>query len=264
MKSKYGRMYVVWLSLIAGIACAAEPSVAVVNGVSIPTSLMERNVQVNVAKGQSDTLFLRSAIKDELIARELMVQEAIRRGLDKRKDSEGDLQVLRQNYLIDVLVQDELIRTPVTEADLKVEYERQAKALKAGEMQQYQLAAIVLESETEARNVMMALRTGQSFESQARAKSLDSSKARGGDLGWLLAEQMTPMISNVVVNLSVGAISAAPIPVGSYWHVVKLQAKRPFKLPTFDESKESVLATVIQGRRMVLLKELQTSAKITP
>lgn len=242
---------------------AADPPVAVVNGVSIPARLMERNVQANVAQGQSDSPALRAALRDELIARELMVQEAARRGLDKRRDTEEALQVLRQNFLIDALLQDELGKAPITEADLKAEYDRQVKLLSAGDLQQYQLATIVLENEADARAVMAALRSGQSFESQARARSLDPSKERGGELGWLLADQMTPAISNVVVNLSTGAVSAAPIQVGPFWHVVRLLGKRPYQVPTFEDSRPQLQAALLQNRRLALLKKLQDSARIT-
>ncbi len=91
---------------------------------------------------------------------------------------------------------------------------------------------------------------------------MDSSKERGGDLGWLLADQITPVISNVVVNLQADTVSAVPIAVGPYWHVVKLLAKRPFKVPGFFESRELVFAAVMQNRRMAIFKRLESSAKI--
>ncbi len=249
--------------LFAVSARASEPPVAVVNGVVIPGRLMERNVQANLSQGQGDSPALRAALKEELIARELMVQEAVKRGLDKRQDSEDALLALRQNFLIDALVQDDLNKKPITEDEIKAEYERQVKLLSAGEMQQYQLAAIVLENESDARAVISALRSGQSFESQAKAKSIDPSKDRGGELGWLLPDQMTPAISTVAVNLSAGSYSVAPIQVGAYWNVIKVLGKRPYQVPTLQESKSQVQVGLIQQRRSVLLKKLQDSAKIT-
>ena len=248
---------------LAGAAWSADAPVAVVNGVSIAPRLLERNVQGNVAQGQSDTPALRAALKEELIARELLVQEAARRGLDKRKDTEEALQVLRQNYLIDALMQDELTKAPLTEEDLKAEYERQVKAISAAELHQYQLGTIVLDSEADARAVIAALRSGQAFEAQARLRSVDPSKERGGDLGWLLAEQITPAISNVVANLSPGAVSAVPIQVGPYWHVVKLLGKRAYQVPAFAQSTALLQAALLQSRRAELLKKLQDSARIT-
>jgi len=243
-------------------ALAAEPSLAVVNGNSIPARLMERNVKANVAQGQADSPQLRNALREELIARELMVQEAVKRGLDKKGETDDVVYVMRQNYLIDLLMQEEMGRNPITEDELKAEYERQVKGLKTTDGQQYQLAVIVQESEEQARAVMAALKSGQSFESQAKAKSIDPSKERGGELGWMLTEQMTPAISNVVVNLAPGAVSAAPIQVGPYWHVVKVLGKRAYQVPSLEESKAALQASVFQMRRTALLQKLQRAAKI--
>ena len=245
-----------------GAALSADPAVATVNGVAIPARLMERNVNANVSQGQADSPTLRNALKEELIARELLVQESVKRGLDKKSETEEALAVLRQNFLIDRLLQDELEKGPITEAELKAEYERQVKTLKSNDTQQFQLATIVLANEADARAVMTALRAGQAFDAQAKAKSLDPSKERGGELGWLLPDQMTPAISNVVVNLSVGTVSAAPIQVGPYWHVVKVLGKRPYQVPSYEDSKGLVQSAVLHNRRLALLKKLQDAATI--
>jgi peptidyl-prolyl cis-trans isomerase C len=224
---------------------------------------MERNVKANVAQGQADSAALRNALKEELIARELMVQESIKRGLNRQAETEDTLFLMRQNVLIDLLMQEEIGKNPITEAELKSEYDRQVKVLTAGDTQQYQLATIVLENEVDARAVMASLRSGQTFESQAKTKSVDPSKERGGELGWLLTDHMTPAISNVVVNLSVGSVSAAPIQMGPFWHVVKLLGKRAYQVPSFENSKGLVQTAVFQNRRIALLKKLQDAAKIT-
>lgn len=244
-------------------ANAADAPVAVVNGVSIAARLMDRNVQANVAQGQKDTPELRAALKQELVARELMVQEAQKRGLDKLPTTQDALLAMRQNLLIELVLNDEFTKNPVTEAELKTEYERQVKVLKAaGDLQQFQVLSIVLASEADARAVMTSLSSGQAFDAVAKAKSIDPSKDRGGELGWFLPDQMAPAISNVVVNLAPGAVSAAPIQIGQYWHVVKLGAKRSYQVPGFDESKNLVQAAVVQSRRAALLKKLTDAAVV--
>lgn len=260
-----------WLSALSvsgavffsGVALSADAPVAVVNGVSIAARLMDRNVQANVAQGQKDTPELRAALKQELVARELMVQEAQKRGLDKLPASQDALAVMRQNLLIELVLNDEFTKNPIAEAELKDEYERQVKALKAGgDLQQFQISTIVLATEADARSVMTAMRSGQAFDDLAKSRSMDPSKDKGGDLGWFLPDQIAPAISNVVVNLAPGAVSAAPIQVGPYWHVVKLSAKRPYQVPGFDESKNLVQAAVVQKRRAALLKKLNDAAVV--
>ena len=247
----------------SGAALSADAPVAVVNGVSIAARLMDRNVQANVAQGQKDTPELRAALKQELVARELMVQEAQKRGLDKLPSTQDALLAMRQNLLIELVLNDEFTKNPVTEAELKTEYERQVKVLKAaGDLQQFQVLSIVLASEADARAVMTSLSSGQAFDAVAKAKSIDPSKDKGGELGWFLPDQMAPAISNVVVNLAPGAVSAAPIQIGQYWHVVKLGAKRSYQVPGFDESKNLVQAAVVQSRRAALLKKLTDAAVV--
>ena len=249
--------------LLAFASQAADAPVAVVNGVSIAARLMDRNVQANVAQGQKDTPELRAALKQELVARELMVQEAQKRGLDKLPTTQDALLAMRQNLLIESVLNDEFTKNPITEAELKAEYERQVKALKsAGDLQQFQISTIVLATEADARSVMTAVRSGQAFDDLAKSRSMDPSKDKGGDLGWFLPDQIAPAISNVVVNLAPGAVSAAPIQVGPYWHVVKLMAKRPYQVPGFDESKNLLQAAVVQSRRAALLKKLTDAAVV--
>lgn len=246
-----------------GLAFSADEPVAVVNGVSIAARLMERNVQANVAQGQKDTPELRAALKQELVARELMAQEAQKRGLDKLPNTQDALTAMRQNLLIELLLNDEFTKTPITEAELKTEYERQVKALKAaGDLQQFQISTIVVATESDARAVMTEVRSGQPFDGLAKSRSMDPSKDKGGELGWFLPDQIAPAISNVVVNLAPGAVSAAPIQVGPYWHVVKLMAKRPYQVPGFDESKNLLQAAVVQNRRAAMLKKLSDAAVV--
>ncbi len=249
-------VYVAW-------AQASDAPVAVVNGVAIPARLMDRNIEADVAQGQKDSPELRAVLKQELVARELMAQEAQKRGLDKLPSTQDALLTLRQNLLIELVLNDEFTKRPIADAELKAEYERQVKALKAaGELQQYQVSTIVVASEADARSVMSAVRSGQSFEALAKSRSMDPSKDRGGDLGWFLPDQIAPAISNVVVNLAAGAVSAAPIQVGPYWHVVKLNAKRPYQVPSFEESKNLLQAAVVQNRRTALLKKLSDAATV--
>jgi len=242
---------------------AADAPVAVVNGVSIAARWMERNVEANVAQGQKDTPELRAALKQELVARELMTQEAQKRGLDKLPSTQEALTAMRQNLMIDLVLSDEFSKNPIAETELRAEYERQVKALKAaGDMQQFQISSIVLSSEADARSVLMALRAGQAFDALAKSRSMDPSKDKGGELGWFLPDQIAPAISNVVVNLAAGAVSAAPIQVGPYWHVIKLTAKRPYQVPGFEESKNLLQAAVVQNRRAALLKKLSDAAVV--
>jgi parvulin-like peptidyl-prolyl isomerase len=44
------------------------------------------------------------------------------------------------------------------------------------------------------------------------------------------------------------------------WHLVKLDAKRPYQVPGFEESKNLLQSAVVQIRRSALLKKLLDAA----
>jgi peptidyl-prolyl cis-trans isomerase C len=253
------------LALTAQAAAQSLPkgAAATVNGVVISESLLEKVVQNNVIQGLQDSPQLRQGLKEELIAREILAQQAEKLGLDKRPEVEAQWAEVRQNFLIDLVFNDFLVKSPITDIELQAEYDRQLAAVKEmGNLQQYQLSQILLGHEADARTVLLALKNGSSFEQLARDKSLDGSKAQGGLIGWVLPNQILPEISNVVVNLGKGVVAAAPIQTRSGWHVIRVDDLRPFKAPAFDDIKAQLRSSAMQAKRLELLAALKESAKV--
>jgi peptidyl-prolyl cis-trans isomerase C len=251
---------------LSGFAYAEEKgklpagAAAVVNGVTISDKTLDKIVKVNVAQGQKESPELRKVILDELIARELFIQASTKQGLDKSPEVQERLAQLRQDLLIAALEGDYLKKHPITDSDLKAEYDRQINLI--GDSQEYNLKQIIVANEADAKAIISSLKRGESFEKLAKEKSLDPSKEQGGSLGWVLAKQIIPEIANVLANMSRGSLTAAPIQTNLGWHVIKLEDSRQFKAPTFEESKVRVQQTLMQAKRIELLGKLREGAKI--
>ncbi len=251
---------------LSGFAYAEEKSklpsgaAAVVNGVTISDKTLDKIVKANVAQGQKESPELRKVILDELVARELFIQAANKQGLDKTPEVQERLAQLRQDLLIAALEGDYLKKHPITDSDLKAEYDRQINLI--GDSQEYNLKQIIVANEADAKAIISALKRGESFEKIAKEKSLDPSKEQGGNLGWVLAKQIIPEIANVLANMSRGSLTVAPIQTSLGWHVIKLEDSRQFKAPTFEESKVRVQQTLMQAKRIELLGKLREAAKI--
>lgn len=239
---------------------AKPAAMATVNGTAIPLSLFEGNVQVNVARGQRDSAELRQVIREELIAREVLAQEATRLNLDKTPEAQDQWAQIRQTFMVDLLLNDDLRKTPITDAKIKAEFDRQVAALK--DQQQYKISLIVSATEADAKAILARLRKGESFAKLAAEKSLDATKEKGGDVGWVLPTQILPAISNVMVNLNKGTLVAAPIQTQAGWNVIKVEDKRPFQAPSLAEASNEVRATLIQQQRADLVKRLRDAAKV--
>ena len=253
--------------LISGLSHAqpkasppASASLATVNGVVIPTTLLEQNVQANVARGQRDTPELRQLLKDELINREILAQEAAKLGLDKTAEAKIQLAQMRQTLMVELLLNDLLKKNPITDIKIKAEYDRRVGILKSE--QEYKIGLIVLPTEEEAKAILVRLNKGESFEKIATEKSIDPSKAKGGEVGWVLPMQILPAISNVMVNLKKGTLAVAPIRTQAGWNIIKVADQRVYQAPGLNEAKNEIRQSLEQQQRADFVKRLRNGAKV--
>lgn len=231
-----------------------------VNGTPVQGSLFEKVLANNVAAGAKDSPELRQALMNELIARMVLAQEAVKLGLDKPEPAQQQLSMAREGVLVDLLLQKLASDRPVTNDMLQDEYKRQLSLL--ADQEQVLVRNLVLETQEQANEVLAALKAGASFEKLAQEKSLDGSKRDGGSLGWLLPSQLIQPLANVVVNLNKGALAAAPIATPMGLQVIRLDDKRKFVPPTFEESKPQLLRAVVDKQRGDYVSKLMNSATI--
>lgn len=179
--------------LLTSVVCAqssdAVPGVKV-NGQSIDPLAFEAMLEAAKKSGASDGAQLRGVIRDELVARQLFLQEAASRGLEKTPENQRVLQQVRDNALIELLMADEIKRQPVDDAAIRTEYDRQVAELRG--VEETRLQAMVLKTEAEAKEVVAKLKKGEAFDKLAREKSIDPSKEQGGLVGWVLPTKWCP------------------------------------------------------------------------
>ena len=148
---------------LAVVATAHGQNVARVNGVAIPQQYFELLIKNLVAQGRPDSPEMRDAIKQQMINRELMTQEAAKRGLDKNPEIAARLSFSRQDVLSNAYFQEVLRANPVTDDALKKEYER----IKAQSAKEFKTRHILVEKEDEAKDIIAQLKKGASFEKLA-------------------------------------------------------------------------------------------------
>src|SRR5688500_9201477 len=147
----------VWLAAPAG----AQNNVTKVSGKTSPRERVEFFVRNVVAQGRQDTPELRNMVKEELISRELLAQEAAGRGLDKTPDVAVQLDIARQEILMGSLMRDVVKGSAVSDEAVKKEYERLKGQLGSRE---YKARHILVEKEDEAKEIIAQIRKGASFE----------------------------------------------------------------------------------------------------
>jgi peptidyl-prolyl cis-trans isomerase C len=242
---------------------ALAESVAVVNGVAIDKADVDGavNQMVQSSGGRvQDGPALRDEIKNRLVERELLIQEATRRGIDKSPEFTERLQKIRGDLLADSLISNELKTHPVTDADIKTAYDGWAAQMKQGK--DIHVRQIVLGDKPEADKIAAQLKKGGNFEALAKAHSKDpNAKQNGGDLGWENTTRLTPDLAAVLKPLGKGQVSA-PVQSGPYWFIFKVEDMRAASVPPMDEIKPQIAHKLQQDEIAKLQQDLRAKAKI--
>jgi peptidyl-prolyl cis-trans isomerase C len=230
-----------------------------VNGVNIPAARVDLLAKSQSAQGQPDTPELRSRIRDFLATQEVLAQEAVKRGLDKNPEVTTQIELNRQEVLVNAYIQDYLKRNPVNDDAIKKEYERVKSQVGDKEFKAHH---ILVKTEDEAKQAIAQIKKGAAFEKVAAEKSEDASKANGGDLGWSGPERYVQPFGDALKKLKKGQMTDAPVQSQFGWHVIRLDEVRDRKFPAFDEAKPRLQQQLQQQQVAKAVADLKAKAKI--
>ena len=255
------------LSAIAGatLLCALSPiamaqNIAIVNGKAVPKARMDALAQQVARAGRPVTPEMQGQLRDEIIAREVFMQEAQLRGLDATEDFKAQVELARQSILIRELFGDFQKANPVTEADIKAEYDKFAAANGGKE---YKARHILVEKEADAKAIVAQLKKGGKFEDIAKKSSKDpGSGANGGDLDWAAAGSYVKEFSEAMVKLEKGKLTETPVKTQFGYHIIRLDDTREAQLPKFDDVKPQIAQQLQQQKLAKYQDDLRAKAKI--
>ncbi len=249
--------------LVALFAAAAIPvmaqNIAVVNGKPIPSSRVDTMIKQMATQGQKDTPELRQMIKEEMINREILMQEADRRGLSSSGEVKNQLDIARQAIVIRALISDYVKKNPVSDADVKAEYDK-FKA-QAGD-KEYLARHILVEKEEDAKAIISKLKTGAKFEELAKQSKDPGSAANGGSLDWASPTAFVKPFSDAMTSLQKGQVTENPVKTQFGFHVIRVDDVRAAKVPSMDEVKPQITESLQQKKLQAYQQELRQKAKV--
>jgi peptidyl-prolyl cis-trans isomerase C len=247
-------------SLSAGVFAAPAGTLATVNGVAIPAARSDAFVKDLAQRGQKDSPELRARVKDELIKNEVVFQEAIKKGMEKNPDVMAQLEMLKQRLVIGAFINQYVKANPVTEADLKKEYDK-IKVNFGGK--EYKARHILVATEAEANAIIAELKKGKKFEDLAKEKSMDKgSGSNGGDLGWANPNNFVKEFSEAMTKMPKGKLSDKPVKTQFGFHIIKVDDVRDAKGPSFEEVKGQLEQQIQQQRIQKLVEDLVAKSKV--
>ncbi|MBS0509422.1 MAG: peptidylprolyl isomerase [Proteobacteria bacterium] len=257
-------------SLLSGLLAAAvlgtmalpvaAQNLAIVNGKAVPKERVETLKQQVERSGRPISPEMENQIKEEVIAREIFMQEAQKRGLEATPDYKAQMELARQTILIRELFVDFQKKNPVTDAEIQAEYD---KFVAANAGKEYKASHILVEKEEDAKAIIAALKKGAKFEEIAKKQSKDpGSGARGGDLDWASPSSYVPEFTEALVKLEKGKTTQTPVKSQFGWHVIRLDDVRDAQLPKLDEVKPQIAQQLQQQKLAKFQEDLRTKAKV--
>jgi len=244
-------------------ATTAKPApvetVATVNGKSLSKSEFDLYV-ANLARQSQREIpeEQKGVLLDQFINMHLAADAAEKAGIAKQQKVADQLALAHLNVVVDAGLQKYLEDNPVTEAELKPEYDAQVAALP----REYHARHILVEDQASADAITKSLQGGADFAKLAEQKSKDSSGKTGGDLGWFTLDTMVKPFADAVIALQPGQMTESPVQSQFGWHIIKLEESRTPAAPAFEEAKDRVKMLVQRKHLQAYLDGLRKTAKV--
>ena len=235
-------------------------NVAIVNGKAVPSSRIDALAAEVAKSGRPVTPEIKAQLKDEVIAREIFIQEAEKRNVANSDEYKTQMELARQTIMIRALFADYQKSNPVTDADIKAEYDKFAAANSGKE---YKARHILVEKEADAKAIIASIKKGAKFEDIAKKQSKDpGSGAKGGDLDWANPSNYVPEFAQAILKLNKGQMTDTPVKSQFGYHIIRVDDTRAAQLPKLDEVKPQISQQLTQQKLQKFQEDLRAKAKI--
>jgi peptidyl-prolyl cis-trans isomerase C len=247
-------------AVLAAPLAAQAQNIAIVNGKAVPKARVEALMSQALRQGnQQRTPELEQQVRDEVVLREMFMQEAEKRGLAASPDYKAQMEFARQTILIRELFADYQKKNPVSDAEVQAEYDK-FKSQSGGT--EYRARHILVEKEDEAKGLIAQIKGGAKFEDLAKKNSKDpGSGENGGDLDFAAPGAYVPEFSQAMVKLKKGELTETPVKSQFGWHIIKLEDTREAKFPPLEEVKGQIQQRIGQQKLAEFRDGIRAKAK---
>ncbi|MEZ5541912.1 MAG: peptidylprolyl isomerase [Pseudomonadota bacterium] len=231
--------------------------IATVNGSAITQEVYDVYSNQRAAKTH-DTEADRETILNELVALELMRQEAVSKGLTKQPLIAATLNQLERSTMAGAAIKDFMDNNSVSDEDAKQFYDKQVGV----PGKEFKARHILVKTEDEAKEIIAELDKGKDFSELAKEKSTGPSGPSGGELGWFGASQMVKPFADAAAAMEKGTYSKTPVQTEFGWHVIMLDDTRDSTPPPFDDVKDRLKLLLANQNLQQHINTLRESAKV--
>jgi len=255
------------LILAGTTSLAFAQNIAIVNGKAVPVSRLAAAKDQLARTGQPVPPEMEGKVKEQLVLREIFVQEAERKGMAATPDYRDQMDMARQSVLIQALFDDFKKNNAATDAEAQAQYDSIKASVPSKE---FQASHILVEKEDQAKAIITKLKAGAKFAVLAKESSKDPGSAQnGGDLGWAAPDSFVPEFSDAMVKLEKGKFTQEPVKSQFGYHIIMLTDVRDTaqSLPPFADVKEQLKERLTEEKlaeyRETVRKQAKTDFKFS-
>ncbi|MDA1342529.1 MAG: peptidylprolyl isomerase [Proteobacteria bacterium] len=238
-----------------------EDAIASVNGQYISKKTLE-DLEKDLTQrshGQAPA-YPKEKLIDDLVQREILVQDAVLKKLDQTPEVTAQLDAARKAILTQASLQAYLKANPITDADIKKEYDSKVGGSNGTE---YKASHILVKTEDEAKKLIAELDKGGKFAKLANKHSLDAKESQnGGDLGWFNPSKMVAPFSEAVAKLEKGKYTKTPVKTQFGWHIILSEDTRKQAAPPLEAVKEQLTPMLQREKIQSMVEGLRKQAKV--
>lgn len=189
----------------------------------------------------------------------LLAQGAAEEGLAETEDFQKRMEYIKDRELHNSYFRKHVVDA-VTDEEVKARYEKEIAALPKQE--EVNARHILVKTEEEAKAVIADLDAGKDFAELAKAKSEDSNKDDGGDLGWFSKGRMVPEFEEAAFALEKGAYTKTPVQSQFGFHVIKLEDRRDVQPPALEQVEPQVRQLVMRDKYLALIEKAKAEQTV--
>ena len=188
---------------------------------------------------------------ERVIDIKLFAQEGKKMKLDEEPSVRAAIDFVIEKVLMQAFLS-KYVQENIKEENLKASYNN----FIADETSREEIKAshILMDTESEAIDVINMLNNGDDFAELAKNKSTGPSGPSGGDLGWFKRGQMVPPFEKAAFSLNKNEISQRPVQTQFGWHVIKVFDKRIPEAPSYESMKSKLIQDL---ERKIVSKKIQ-------
>lgn len=186
-------------------------------------------------------------IAEGLAMRSVLLQKAKDAGLEHKDKVELQVKLARDNYLLHRwanIAEDSVTASGLDEKSTRDYFEKNKNQFTDAPL--VDVTEILVRTESEAKQLMKQIQDGADFGMLARTHSIRISAAqRDGELGYV-PQSALGIVGERAIRAKVGQI-VGPVPLNPNFVILKILGKKPSRQRRFEESKETVVQTLLPG-----------------